>query len=248
MSIVGNPLDYVRIDRSALPEKECEAAESIERNLSSLASLTDGFRLHVDMYLDLFLRKQAVGRDDPNELLKFVAWMRGAARLGALDAYSFSMVMQAVNETKAPTIWAKSDMEARKRATKLFAAEFPLIAAVRQAAAHVGELSKSAAEENRHRLKQAVENERMLVGPDSGIFMPSFVHAEPNRAIYSATFQGKMSEYELSDAKADALATVSQLYRETFYPLEHPSAAAQRASHLEFDLWRAKQETPGPRE
>jgi hypothetical protein len=119
MSIIGNPLDYVRIDRSALPENECEAAESIERNLSSLANLTDGFRLHVDMYLDLFLRKQAVGTDDPNELLKFVAWMRGAARLGALDAYSFSMVMQAINETKAPTIWAKCDMEARKRATKL---------------------------------------------------------------------------------------------------------------------------------
>jgi inosine/xanthosine triphosphate pyrophosphatase family protein len=136
--------------------------------------------------------------------------------------------MHAINASKAPTLWQRIDMAEREAANRLFSAEFPRIEHVRQTAAHPGELSKSAVEAAKHRLREAVHNERIQVAEDSGIFIQSMVHAAEDHMIYSSTFKGQLVEYELSTRKANALAAVVGHYRRAFYPAEDPQWAQMR--------------------
>lgn len=199
-------MDLVRLDRTKLPPEDHEAAEFIEANLMSLQSGADGFRWTVDFYLHIRELKRA-GLDTWRK----VAWTRIAGRNGAIEAYSFSMVMQLIAELLTPAMRLRMNMEKKRAATGLFAREFPQIAAIRNSTAHPGQLSGTPAEIAQHRLG------------GEGVYLSDFMSAEDDKLTLSASFKGRPASYELSADKADALAAAAGLYREAFGPLEDPT-------------------------
>lgn len=217
-------MDFIRVARNAIPPEEHEAAGSIEHNLMMLQQGAEDFRRTVDLYLFAHAVKVS-GSPATQEL---VNWIKIAGRHGAIVADSFSRLMEAINKSKAPHIWAKADLQLREKATGRFAAEFPTSAQIRNSAAHPGELSKSTKEQQKHRLKKAVSNTIINAGEGSGLFISDMMNGADDKLTFGASFKGDWVEYELSIAKADALAVIADLYCRAFYPLEHPSAAQQR--------------------
>jgi hypothetical protein len=222
-------MDSVLIDRNALPPEEHSAANSIQQNLMTLQANAEEFRQSANLYLFAHTRKLLVHEQDMRQSFEMIAIMKIAGRNGAVVAYSFSRIMEAINCTKAPTIWAKADKTEKQKATKLFAKEFPSINAVRHSAAHPGELMKNADEEARHRLRQPLVHPAVQMGGPS--YIESLMHASNDALRFGSTFEGQFREYELSLAKADVLDAVASHYCRTFYPLEN-QAQAQAAQYL----------------
>lgn len=202
------------MDREALPPEEWQAAEYIEGNLRSLQRGAEAFRYTVEFYMHI----RELVRTESIDTWRKVAWTRMAGRDGAIEAYSFNMVMELINDwrRRAPTPWGRMDKAKMKVATGLFAKEFPNIAGVRNSAAHPGQLSGSPEEIARHRLGGI------------GIFIGDSMSASDDALHFGSTYKQRPVEYELSYAKADALAKVACLYNEAFWPLEHPTEAAHR--------------------
>lgn len=225
-SRVSGPLngrmDFVRIDRTALPPDEQAAADSIERNLIHLQMAAERFRHTVDLYLFAHERKLA-GQDD---MQKMIAWIDIAGRNGAILAYDIHMVTQAINSVNAPALRNKIDMDERRLATKLFTDEFRTIAGIRTSAAHPGELSAREGEIDKHRLRKDINSE--LGSFAAGTYISGGTSANADSLIYSASFRGNSVQYELSMRKADVLETVAQHYCRAFYLLEDAISAAQR--------------------
>jgi hypothetical protein len=204
---------FVAIDREGLSPEEVEVAIFIEENILALHSSADNFRYTVDLYMHL----RTLPRDRSD--WRWNAWAEMAARNGAIEANGCGAALEAINKAKAPAIWAKVDMAERSAATKLFAAEFPRIEAVRHSAAHPGELSKDAIELGRHRVTKpfraiGIQNE------NGTIFVSGSVNTLEDKILYGATFKGEPVEYELSYAKADALDRVVRHYRDAFAPID----------------------------
>lgn len=226
-------MDIIRIDRATLPEEEREAATSIERNLMALQNNAEEFRQTVDLYRFAHAREALLSQSDREQRRDMIALVKIAGRNGAVVAYSFSRLMEAINATKAPVLWSKADMAEKKKATRLFAGEFPSITAIRQSAAHPGELAKNSAEQGRHRLKSPLAHP--AVQTTEGSYVEGLMHAAPNSLNFGASFEGRLAQYELSMAKADVLDTVTDHYRRTFYPLEAAKAAQTHAFFRESE-------------
>lgn len=217
----------IRIDRATLPEGERDPAASIEQNLVALQNNAEEFRQTVDLYRFAHARERHLSQLDRGQRRDMIALVKIAGRNGAVVAYSFSRLMEAINATKAPIMWSKADMAEKKKATRLFASEFPSIAAIRQSAAHPGELAKNSVEQERHRLKAPLEHP--AVQATEGVYIEGLMHAAPDSLNFGATFEGKLAQYELSMAKADVLDAVTDHYCRTFYPLEEANGAPTRA-------------------
>lgn len=223
-------MDFVRMDRSALPPEEHQAAWEIESNLSTIQMLSQEFRQSAHLYLFSHGR-QTLHAD---QLRDMIGLQKIAGRNGAVVAYSFARIMEAINSTKAPTIWAKADKAERTKATKLFAREFPSIEHIRHSAAHPGELRKNPAERARHELKGPIAH-RIIQSTGGGVYIESAMEAGPDSLVFSATIYGELREYQLSLAKADVLDTVANHYFRTFYPLEDTRQAGGARFLREID-------------
>ena len=224
--------DVVCVDRQKLPEEEHDAARSIETNLIRLQTLAEEFRHSVHLYIFAHDKKLAAPVGSPLSH-QMRAWIQIACRNGAIVARSFSILMHAINSAKMPTIWQRANMHEREAATKLFATEFPAIEGVRQSAAHPGELSKSADEANKHRLKETLEGNQSYFG--AGVFLEGHVCALNESATYTSSFKEKPVSYELSIRKADILDTVATHYCRAFHPTESEISRLQRERRRQFD-------------
>ena len=229
-------MDFVRMDRNALPPKEHEAAWSIEQNLMALVSNAEEFRQTADLYLFAHTQKLMEQNRNSERMWEMIGWIKIAGRNGTIVAYSFSRLMEAINATRAPTIWSKADLKEKRKATKLFANEFPKIAHVRQSAAHPGELTKNPTEQQRHTATKGIYTAAIQAVPGSQVFISGMMQAGNDRLRYGGTFEGEYVEYELSIQKAEILNAVADSYHRTFYPLEEPNAAQQREWMRESDL------------
>jgi hypothetical protein len=209
-------MDHVFMDRNNLPKDEHEAARSIEHNLIMLDMIADEFRQTVDLYLFAHARKSAImaqrraNMSAPLNARRFgnlpdsgemIGLIKIAGRNGAVVANGFARIMEAINSTKAPTIWAKADQTERRKGTKLFASEFPTIEGIRTSAAHPGELAKSPTEQQRHRLSKAVRSTSIIAGEGSGVYISDMMHGSPDKLVFGASVMGDFVEYELSMPK-----------------------------------------------
>lgn len=216
-------MDYIRFDAAALPADEHEAADYAQRNLTHLQFAALGFRSSVEFYMHIRELKR-IGLPNARK----VAWTKIAGRNGAIEAYGFWMAMQAIHEMKAPTIQSRIDMAKRKAGASLFAAEFPTVAGLRQTTAHPGEFSATPENMERHRITKAVSTPNIRIEEGGGVFIADRMAAGDDKLTFMASFKGKLVEYELSYAKADALDRVATLYLEAFFPLEDAITASQR--------------------
>ena len=208
-----------------LPEEEHEAAKSIGLNLITLQSIAEEFRRCAHLYLFAHGRKFLLQNADRTQELEMIGLMRIAGRNGAVVASGFARIIEAINSTRAPVIWARADMAKRRGATKLFAKEFPSIDAIRTSAAHPGELMKKPEETEKHRLKQSL-NHPAIKADNAPLYIEGMLHARADALGFGATVEGQFREYELSLSKADILEAVANRYCETFYPLEDPKRAS----------------------
>ena len=215
-------MDLVDIDRGKLPPEEHKAAETVKLNLIHIQIAAQDFRHTVELYLFAHDRKLA-GEDNSRRM---IAWMKLAGRSGAILAYSIHRVMQAINAVNAPTLRALVNMKERNQATSLFDAEFPNIAGIRTSAAHPGELTDTENKLANHRLKKAMVSGLGYFG--AGSYIVDGMNAYGDHLIFSASFDGKPAQYELSMKKADVLDKVTRHYCRAFYPLEGATAALQR--------------------
>ena len=218
-------MDIVRIDHDALPPEERDAAKTVEDKLLHMQRAVQDFRHTFDLYAHAHERKLAAQNEGGREMWKMITWIHAAGRNGAIITYGFWMAMQEINSVNAPTLRGKIDMEERKKATRLFEAEFPKIAHIRTAAAHPGELESEAED---HRLKESGTSGAINADDFFGSFVGPTVTAENERLIYTASFKGALADYELSARKADALGAVAQHYCRAFYPLEDGISAHLR--------------------
>lgn len=205
-------MEVVHINRTALPPDEREAAGYIEQNLIMLQSIAGDFRHTVDLYMHI----RELRRLGQLETWRKVAWTKIAGRNGAIEANGCAAVFDAVIKANAPTLWAKVDMAQRESATRLFSAEFPDVASVRNSTAHPGELTKTAVEIEKHR---AVAPATDLILSIGAVFIADGMQANDQRLIFSATFKKRLVSYELSYAKADALDQAVTQFVRAFHPL-----------------------------
>lgn len=223
-------MDTPRIDRSVIPPEEYEAADYIERNLSSLRLAAESFQYTLDFYLHIRELKR-VGMD----VWRNVAWTKIAGRNGAIEAYGFSSIMKVLNSTKPPVIRSKMDLSKRKEATALFSKEFANVAGVRNSTAYPGLFSINPKEMDTHRMKQPADHAGWTISEDNGIVIQDSMAAGDDNLLFSASFRGRLDYYELSPVKAAALNRVAQLYCECFFPLESPIAGDQREQRRQSD-------------
>jgi hypothetical protein len=205
-------MQALRIDRTNLPDDEVGAIDSIELNLLHLQIGAQEFNRTLALYMHI----QELGHQGLDIQTK-VSWTRIAGRNGAIEAYGIAMVMQMINQARIPTLLRRVNMGKRKAATSLFADEFPVVAAVRNSTAHPGELSGKPPESDKHRLNDHVSSESFQLAP--GAFVSDSMTAEDHRLLFSATFNGNLVKYELSEAKGAILLRVAKLYHEAYQPL-----------------------------
>jgi hypothetical protein len=217
-------MDVVLINRAALPPEERETAVFIEANLRSLRMAAEAFRHTVD----LFMHIRDLIRTTDLDVWRKVAWTRIAGRNGAIEAYSFGMVMELINDARreAPVMWSEVDIAKKKAASKLFAKEFATISGVRNSTAHPGQLSGSPEEIAKHRLLGI------------GLFIGDNMQATDEALTFGATYKQQLVTYELSYPKADALERVASLYHDAFRPLDVFTASPQRGPARRADEQR----------
>lgn len=226
----------VRISLKGVPIEEYDAIDSIQSNFSTLENLARGFRETVDLYLFT----NACSKKFQSEVDRYwhdnSGWYQIAARNGAISAYSFLRVLEAINSAPCPTVWSMIDSTSRKIATKLFASEFPKVSGIRQSTAHPGELTKSKKERQRHSLNDN----------GSELYISGMMQVSDNGMIVSSTFEGKMVGYELSLRKADVLDAVIKHYECAFIPLEEEGDAIFRALSAEREMQRRRDQKNRP--
>src|SRR5829696_7438607 len=207
----------------------------MEMNLIHLHTAATEFRHTVELYLFAHDRKLA-GHPGDDDSWRMIAWINIAGRNGSMVAYGIQMAMQAINSVSAPTLRKMVDMNERSQGTKLFAAEFPNIAGIRTAAAHPGELSATQTQLDNHHLKATMVSGLGVFG--AGSYVTGGMVAGDDHLIYSASFEGKPVEYELSVRKADVLEKIAQHYSRAFHPLENARSAAPREQMRQIDELR----------
>lgn len=213
-------MDFIRINRLALPPEEHELAAVVEDNLIMLHLSAQDFRSSADLYLYAHDRKVA-GHYDSRRM---ISWIRIAGRNGAIAASSLYKIMEITKRVNAPTLQSKVDSRARKTATKLFAREFLNIVSVRNSTAHPGEITGTLMERERHRLDQLHVSGAAVFG--EGTLIHDSMHALHDHLMFGGSFEGRFVEYELSMRKADILDEVVRRYCEAFRALERQSIAS----------------------
>ena len=226
----------VRISLKGVPFEEYDAVDSIQSNFSTLESLARGFRETVDLYLFTNACSKKFQAEVDSYWHENSGWYQIAARNGAISAYSFLRVLEAVNSAPCPTVWSMIDTSSKKIATKIFASEFPKVSGTRQSTAHPGEFTKSKKERQRHSLNNN----------GSELYISGMMQTSDNGMIVSSTFEGKMVDYELSLRKADVLDAVIKHYESAFIPLEEESDVIFRAFSAERETQRLRDQRNRP--
>ena len=226
----------VRISLKDIPFEEYDAVESIQSNFSTLESLARGFRETVELYLFTNACSKKFEAEVDSYWGENSGWYQIAARNGAISAYSFLRVLEAVKSAPCPTVWSMIDSSSKKITTKLFANEFPKVSGIRQSTAHPGELTKNKKERQRHSLNNN----------GSELYISGMMQISDNGMIVSSTFEGKMVDYELSLQKADVLDAVIKHYESAFFPLEEESDAVFRAFSIERETQRLQNQRNRP--
>lgn len=210
-------MDIPRIDFDLLPSEEHLTAHRLETNLCTLVRIAAEFRCSVNLYLFGKNKLPGMRAQFGSNIGDLPGFAEIATRNGAILAGGFAHVRIAIDNCRAPTLWAKSNIDQRKEGKRLFVTEFPNIIDVRDAAAHPGEFIKNNWEAEKHGLKDRTEIGSISLGPTS--YMEGMMSLQADHAIFYATTRGSIASYELSMRKADVLDTVIEHYIAAICPI-----------------------------
>ncbi len=157
-------------------------------------------------------------RHKHNDMLR--DWKMMAAKAGAIKIYEFHRLEQAIDAMlkKCPTLEAMLDLEARKRAARLFHDTFPNFADVRDVAAHGAEIFDNPDKVNRHATRGEIYGlPNFMIKSGDGKIVGRDLLVE---STYSAVFEGKQVSYNLSDATVATLHSVCTERMNMFAPAQ----------------------------
>lgn len=226
----------MQLDHSKVNVEDREKLNFISRNIYSLESLTEEFASCLDLTLtcNSIINKIALDRQEnianidqvgPDRYIngaeawskyreqqnRYDGWARIAVRSGALTAYGYQEVMQSLNNNIAQcqSVSVAIDRNEQGRIVESFKRAFPTISGARTSAAHPGEFGSTSNKIDKHVLKLSVTTDNYRVNGDRiNFFVDGDIQFDNNGATYTATFKGKIVEYNL---RIESLTTLRQL-------------------------------------
>lgn len=209
--MIDMPKIYVR----GLPEEEQDAAHSLGMCLMQLSSTCLEFEAAVELFSQSSTWEENI--PDKDERLIVRQWPFIAARVGALCLYDFWMSTQAVNGNllkRCPSITDMIGQEPKKKAQARLREAFPDLEALRNAAAHPGEINSTP---EKHGLNKLPASATFPFGSGLGtVAISGSLHFDN----YVFTFKGARVSYSVNQQSADALKEITSLWRDAFLPVE----------------------------
>jgi hypothetical protein len=139
-------------------------------------------------------------------------WQSMAARDGALTIYHFGRAIEGLKNSLRFCAALNSQVDHRKikNAGKIFDAAFPDSKAIRDAVAHVADLSQTVEKKTSHAVKGPFKKKWFSSDDPEGI---TWLPGNMNGHTYAVSFQGKALTYDLSLENAAKLRAVkNQIY------------------------------------
>lgn len=191
------------ISSNLLPVDEQEDARALAENLTTLAKLAKDFEACFALVVLVHLNKQnAADKLPDNEILN--AWEMIALRNGAMTAYGFQEVLQALNVhlRSATTLRSLTDIGLKRSGSKRFEEAFPQTTLARFAAAHPGEHGATKAKVQKNSVNGPIKTPMFHIGAGvTNVFISDAVLRKSDSITYSSTVNGKYVSYEISEQK-----------------------------------------------
>ncbi|WP_156477605.1 hypothetical protein [Sphingomonas sanguinis] len=226
----------MQLDHSKVNVEDREKLNIISRNIYSLESLTKEFASCLDLTLtcnsiidklyhdrkkdiaeydqvgpDGYINDASAWSKYREQQNRYDGWARIAVRSGALAAYGYQEVMQSLsnNIAQCQSVAVAIDRSEQGRIVESFKRAFPTISGARTSAAHPGEFGSTSNKIDKHVLKSSITTDNYRINGDGiNFFIDGDIQFDGNGATYTATFKGKMVEYNL---RVESLTTLRQL-------------------------------------
>lgn len=146
------------------------------------------------------------------------SWQRVAARAGAILPYGWSQVSQDIGD-HLKEIRSSGDMidpQGRSEALKLFSKTFPDFGAIRNAAAHHGEMFSDQRKANQHAAQGPAEIGGIRVHAGAVGTVAAYLQSEPDQCVMSWTVKKKVVSFELSPHTLEVMQDITLLYASSF--------------------------------
>lgn len=217
-----------RFSSYLLPEDERELASYVSDGLSDLASIVDEVEAAVELFnytsniyssVDAEYRRNSENRHNKQLEMKSATaryWPFIAARSVAIATHDFRLAKGTINQTwpKLPTLKTMIDGAAVNRANKLFNEYFPRTEAMRDAACHSAERSRTPQELADHAAVLKPGGARLSIGSCLSGNKLQYTYKKRSETVAS------LLELEISAATVARLAEVRDLYFSGFAGIE----------------------------
>jgi len=203
--------DVPKIDRSTIPENEMPPFLHVMTLLGEFGLYERNFLTAVFLYD--YCQQSAGEISDfaklENSLWTISAWQMMAARDGALTIYHFSSAIEGLKNSLrfCPTLNTKVNNRAIREAGRLFNGFFPDSKLIRDAVAHVADLSKTQESKLLNAVKGAFRKGRFSSNDAEGT---TWLRGNMNERSFAVTIRGKAYTYNLNHENAARLSDVKK--------------------------------------
>jgi hypothetical protein len=199
----------IQFNIRAFPEGEREIGVSAQSNINSMQKFIGNFARDLSLFNFVFNSTPA---ERLNSHFSF-GWLNIAARDGAMNIYHFMCAMEGAKACihRCPTLVAGVNRCKARSATKHFSKLFPQCENLRNAVAHIAELT--------------LTPEKRKVNSFSGEVNHLLIHGQVNDVMisdslvgneYTCTIRGELISYNISKYTLDNLVAIADEFHESF--------------------------------
>jgi hypothetical protein len=197
------------IDRSRIPVDQMPAFLHIMSLLADLAVYERRFLLAVYLFEYSIQAAHEISDFVTLELSLWTTgdWQSMAGRDGALTIYHFGSTIDGLKNSlpSCPALNAQIDRRTLKDSSRIFEATFPGYIAIRNAFAHVADLSKTVEKRMKHAIQGLFKTKWFFSEYPAGI---TWLPGNMNGNTYAVSFKGGAFTYELSRENAGRLTEI----------------------------------------
>jgi len=221
-----------QLDSRLFPTTERDDAEGVMQNLDDLQSHALEFEHSFALAFTVLMNRQrdkerakAGGQrfDSLSENGKMLnSWQLMALRNGAILAYGYQEILQALNGHlgAAPVLQSLVDTKMKRRGSKRFKDTFPQITGARTAVAHPGEFGSTRKKMAENATKERIHTQAGSFGGGGGTtFINSMIMSNGDVFSFGSTFRGRFVQYELSRRTCIALCHATDEIWTAFSPV-----------------------------
>lgn len=201
-----------RVAHHKFPLEEQEASLFLEISLNNMQRFIRYFASDLKLLDHCLLEKsKLIGPEDRPKREIFALWSMVSARDGAMNVYHFGKSLHGAGHAlaKCHSSKGKRDEKMLKNARRLFATSFPRNEAVRHAVGHSAELAYPDWHKN-HSFTGSHSGKGFSVAQATNVMINPMLLGR----TFTATFEGKILSYELSEKALEVLERVQTLYHD----------------------------------